>query len=208
MRRALMALLVIAFLAGCGVPLQSTAQPIPAEVIPAPLPVPTPSPTSPSPGQTAEPIPEPVLDSVRMWFVREDGLVGVEASLASPVTADAIVQELAQGPTAQDLAQGVRTVSRDPLSGLSLVTVVEEPMIDVAERVIVTVSLSSAFAALPPTEQVLLLGQIVLSLTGQDIDAVEFVDDVGSPVAVPLPDGRLLDIPATARDYAGLIVEL
>jgi hypothetical protein len=33
-----------------------------------------------------------------------------------------------------------------------------------------------------------------------------FTDEAGSPVAVPLPDGRLLDVPATARDYSSLIV--
>jgi len=30
------------------------------------------------------------------------------------------------------------------------------------------------------------------------------VDEAGSPVAVPLPDGRLLDRPATALDYVTL----
>ena len=70
----------------------------------------------------------------------------------------------------------------------------------------VTVTLDSAFSALPPSEQVLLLGQVVLSLAGAGEQSIAFVDDSGSPVAVPLPDGRLLDTPATARDYAGLII--
>ncbi len=54
----------------------------------------------------------------------------------------------------------------------------------------------------------LLLGQVVLSLTGAGQSSVSFVDESGAPLAVPLPDGRLLDMPATARDYAGLIVRL
>jgi hypothetical protein len=70
----------------------------------------------------------------------------------------------------------------------------------------VTVRLSSAFTALPPTEQVLLLGQVVLSLTGAGQNSVAFADEAGTPVAVPLPDGRLLDVPATARDYNSLII--
>ncbi len=69
-----------------------------------------------------------------------------------------------------------------------------------------TVALSPAFSALPPAEQVLLLGQVVLSLTGAGASFVSFVDEAGSPVAVPLPDGRLLDTPATARDYGTLII--
>jgi hypothetical protein len=204
MKALLMALAVVLTLGACGVPVQNAAQPIPADVIPTPLPLPTPTPTNGS----LDPEPEPTSTSVRVWFVREDGLVGVDTSVAIPVTAAEVVQALAQGPSPEDIVEGLRTVSRDPLSGQSLVTVVSEPEIDVVGRVVVTVSLSSAFAALPPTEQVLLLGQVVLSLTGIDIDAVTFVDDIGSPVAVPLPDGRLLDIPATARDYSGLIVEL
>jgi hypothetical protein len=208
--RWLIGLVLVVTLGGCGVPLQQAAQPIPADAIPSPLPLPLPTPTATpdTPGGSIEPSPEPVSESVRVWFVREDGLVGVETTVAIPVTAESVVQELALGPSPENIVEGLRTVSRDPLSGRSLVRVVNEPVVDVIGRVIVTVSLSSAFAALPPTEQVLLLGQVVLSLTGLDIDAVEFVDDVGSPVAVPLPDGRLLDIPAIARDYAGLIVEL
>ncbi len=33
-----------------------------------------------------------------------------------------------------------------------------------------------------------------------------FTDEAGTPLAVPLPDGRLLDTPATARDYNALII--
>jgi hypothetical protein len=204
MRIIVVAIALVLSLGACGVPVQNTAQPIPADVIPTPLPLPTPSPTN----GTLDPDPEPTSAAVRVWFVREDGLVGVDTSVGVPVTAAEVVQALAQGPSPEEIVEGLRTVSRDPLSGQSLVTVVSEPEVDVIGRVVVTVSLSSAFAALPPTEQVLLLGQVVLSLTGIDIDAVTFVDDIGSPVAVPLPDGRLLDIPATARDYSGLIVEL
>ena len=65
--------------------------------------------------------------------------------------------------------------------------------------------LSQDFTALPATEQVLLLGQVVLSLTGAGASAVAFVDESGAPLAVPLPDGRLLDTPARARDYGPLI---
>ena len=70
----------------------------------------------------------------------------------------------------------------------------------------VTVRLSPAFTPLPPVEQVLLLGQVVLSLTGAGERSVAFTDDAGKPLAVPLPDGRLLDAPATARGYNALII--
>ena len=68
----------------------------------------------------------------------------------------------------------------------------------------VNIALSPEFAALPPNEQVLVLGQVVLSITGEGLGTVAFVDQTGSPVAVPLPDGRLLDRPATITDYSAL----
>ena len=207
MRAITVAIAGIITLAGCGVPVQNAAQPIPAGVIPSPPPSPTPTPT-PEETPTPAPPPEPVLVDTRVWFVREDGLVGVETAVIPPVTAAQVVEELSIGPTAEGIVDGLRTVSRDPLTGTSLVSVVSEPQADLNGRTLVTVSLGSAFAALPPTEQVLLLGQVVLSLTSMEIDAVAFVDDGGSPVAVPLPDGRLLDVPAVARDYASLIIEL
>ncbi|MBT4949394.1 MAG: hypothetical protein HON35_06350 [Actinobacteria bacterium] len=45
----------------------------------------------------------------------------------------------------------------------------------------------------------------MLSIAGDGLGTVAFVDQTGSPVAVPLPDGRLLDRPATVEDYSSLI---
>ena len=207
MRAVTLAVASIIALAGCGVPVQNAAQPIPANVIPSPPPSPSPTPT-PEETPTPAPPPQPTMVDTRVWFVREDGLVGVETSVTPPVTATQVVNALSIGPTAEGIVDGLRTVSRDPLTGTSLVSVVSEPQTDINGRTLVTVSLGAAFAALPPTEQGLLLGQVVLSLTSMEIDAVAFVDEGGSPVAVPLPDGRLLDVPAVARDYASLIIEL
>lgn len=74
-----------------------------------------------------------------------------------------------------------------------------------ADDSVITLQLSPDFTALPPSEQVLLLGQLVLSLTGAGASAVAFVDSAGATLAVPLPDGRVLDTPARAGDYGPLI---
>ena len=239
----LVAAAVLGGLTACGVPLQTTAEPLPANVIPAPLRVPTATATataSPQPSRSPEPSPS----RLRLWFVQVDGLAAVESTLPEGSSPDLVVQSLAVGPTSQQSAQGLRTVARDPLTGLALVSVappalVASPPVPVeptnpatspatapatgpptdpaatdqpsADSVptapaSVTVQLAPAFTALPPVEQVLLLGQVVLSLTGAGERSVAFTDETGNPVAVPLPDGRLLDAPATARDYASLIV--
>lgn len=212
-------LLGLVSLTGCGVGIQSSAEPLPSNVIPAPLPVITASAT---PEASPEPSASAPSDTsmLRLWFVQEDGLAAAESSLPKGSTADLVLQSLAIGPTDQQLAEGLRTVAQDPITGLALVTIGTPAVLASAapasgppasgpptpEPSVVTVALSPAFSALPPAEQVLLLGQVVLSLTGAGASLVSFVDEAGSPVAVPLPDGRLLDTPATARDYGTLII--
>ena len=185
-------------LAACGVRLDASPQPIPSGAIPTPnatssvVPTPTPSPAG----------------RVRVWFAREDGLVPVITDLTREpsVQPAEVLSALVVGPSAEQVDEGMRTLVADPLTDTPLATVPAEGSVTEAGSVIVT--LSAAAAALPPGDQVLLLGQIVLSLTGAGYSSVTFVDEAGAPAAVPLPGGRLLDRPAVARDYAGLIIEL
>jgi hypothetical protein len=226
---------------------QTTAEPLPSNVLPAPLHIPRPAAsTSAVPSATATLSSRaaeigsttPITANLRLWFVQEDGLAAADSALPAGTAPDVIVQSLAVGPTAAQTADGLRTVARDPLTGLALIAVPPPTELAPAQTqsvaastlpasgppasstspalpsatsatvppASVTVRLGSAFTALPPTEQVLLLGQVVLSLTGSGQKFVAFADEAGTPVAVPLPDGRLLDVPATARDYNSLII--
>jgi len=206
--------LAAALLAGCGVSLQSEAEPIPPDVLPSPVavatvPAATPSAT-PSEVTSPTPAPSPSDDDVarlRLWFVQDDGLAAVESSLPVDSNPEFVMQALVVGPTSVQVAQGLRTIASDPLTGapLAVIVVPETTTGDAFDPALVTVQLSQDFTALPATEQVLLLGQVVLSLTGAGASAVAFVDESGAPLAVPLPDGRLLDTPARARDYGPLI---
>ena len=139
-----------------------------------------------------------------MFFVRDEGLAAVDTELLPPVVAESVVNALVTGPPADS---GLRSVAVDPLTGMSLIAISLDraPTTAGAE---VTVVLASQFSALPPNEQVLLLGQVVLSLSSAGWSSVAFVDSAGALVAVPAPDGRLLVRPVVAGDYASLIVEL
>lgn len=194
---ALVAVVVIA-LAGCGVRLDAAPQSIPAGAIPS---------ASASATEAPSPSANPAR-AVRVWFAREDGLVPVVTDLRrEPAVPPAdVVAALAAGPSPEQAEEGLRTLVVDPLTDVPLVSVPTEGPVTDAGSVVVT--LAPAAGALPPGEQVLLLGQIVLSLTGAGYSSVTFVDEAGAPAAVPLPGGRLLDRPAVARDYAGLIIEL
>lgn len=188
----------IVLVAGCGVRLDGSPQPIPSGAIPTSSASATGSPSaSPNPAR-----------AVRVWFAREDGLVPVVTDLRrEPIVPPAdVVAALAAGPSPEQAEDGMRTLVVDPLTETPLATVPAEGPVTEAGSVIVT--LSPDAGALPPGDQVLLLGQIVLSLTGAGYSSVTFVDEAGALAAVPLPGGRLLDRPAVARDYAGLIIEL
>lgn len=202
------AALLVFLTSACGVPLQSTADPVPSNVLPpAPTAVAPSTPSaSASLGSSPSDSPRPTEPRLRLWFVQDDGLAAVESELTAGSGPGQVVQALAIGPDPQQVASGLRTIARDPLSGLSLVSVPAEGPGAPDPATSITVRLDPAFSALPSSEQVLLLGQVVLSLTGSGWGAVSFTDQAGAPVAVPLPDGLLLDFPAVARDYASLII--
>lgn len=185
-------------LAACGVPAEPKAQPLPSGIsLPSPSPTPTPTPSpSPSPSELSQ-----VVD---LWFVRDDGLAVVEREVPVSLTPENVIEQLAILPV---ISADLRTVVLDPVTGDLMVNeFTATPEIpNVAD---VTVSVTGAFGVLPPTEQVLLLGQVVLSMAGSGWESVAFVDPQGTPLAVPLPDGRVIDRPATAGDYARLIVAL
>ena len=188
----------VLMMAGCGVGLDDSPLPIPPGAVPTSSP---PSTVSPSPTTTP-------ARAVRVWFVLEDGLVPVVSELAAMPTVDpsSVLQALSAGPNSEDAERGLRTVVVDPISDSPLVAVPAEGAVTDIGSVVVVIT--SEVGALPPGEQVLMLGQVVLSLTGAGYSTVTFVDAAGVPAAVPLPGGRLLDRPAVARDYSSLIIEL
>lgn len=200
---------VLLVVAGCGVPLEDSAQALPPEVIPPPVvapsqpPSPSPSPTQ-SPTATATPLPteSPTIELVDWYFIREDGLVPLASDVAVPTDAQTVLDGLAAGPPVET---GLRSVVVDPLTGTALVSVFTPTGDTSLPTASVTIAVANAFSSLPPTEQVLLLGQVILSLSSAGFATVSVVDAAGAPLAVPLPDGRLLDRPATALDYASLI---
>lgn len=215
--RALLLVILAGSAGGCGIALEGEPVAIPADVLPSSVAAtPSSTTTEPAPPSASTPSSTPTgsdasapADAVRLrvWFVEEDGLTAAASELPLGTDPDLVIQTLVVGPTPEQAAQGLRTIASDPLTGRPLVSVVPTPTPFVGDDPVapVTVQLSPDFTALPPTEQILLLGQVVLSLTGAGETSVSFVDTSGTAVAVPLPDGRLLDTPARARDYGPLI---
>lgn len=229
-RRLWPALVAVALVvSGCGVSAQPIAEPLPPNALPPPVAMPGVSRSEPVDANVIAATTDessPPTSRLRVWVVKDDGLMAVETDLPRGSEPETVIQALGSAAASADAETGARTIARDPLTGESLVFIsasrqaskiegegstadksqgqYEEGMDQDPESV--TVGLNASFGALPPSEQVLLLGQVVLSLAGAGYSSISFTDDLGNSLAVPLPDGRLLDEPASARDFAPLIV--
>jgi hypothetical protein len=189
-RRAVASAVVLLAVSGCGVPLSDSAEPVSGAVQ-----------TSPSSVSTAA---RSAAGAVTVWYVEGDHLVPRSVSSAEDASAATALDLLATVPSGD---AGLETLIADPLGGPPLATIpTESDPADAAsegpkqQRVV----LSQNFNELAAQDQVLLIGQLVLTLTELDPAPIEFVDSTSSALSVPLPDGRLRDGPVTRGDYISL----
>jgi hypothetical protein len=171
-------------LSGCGIQLQDEAEPLPIEVIPK-------AEASPTPTQTAR--------RTTIYYLNGRQLEGVPEAIESR-TADGIMGALAAGPPA-DRQDELSSLLIDPFTGLPLMTVVS-----VTPSGLVTLARSDAFLGVPAPDQVLLIGQIVMSLDELGMSQVQIVDSFGVPVSISLPDGRTRVGTVIPDDFAELVV--
>jgi hypothetical protein len=172
-------------LSGCGVSVQEEAQSLPSGALPTVAATPTPSQTS---------------KEDTIFFVSGRGLEGVTEPV-SDHSALGVMAALAAGPPV-DRQADLRTLLLDPLTGAPLLTVVSE-----SPTGQVVLARTDAFTLLSATDQVLLVGQVVTSMDQVGLDSVVIVDPAGLPIPLVLPDGRVLEGPATVGDYDALVVK-
>lgn len=176
-----MALVTLA-VAGCGFPTEDSSSPLPDNV-----------PTTGDSSATTDVVVR--TEEITAWFVRDGLLVELARQVPAPPDAATVVGVVADGVSQAESDRGYRSALPDPA------------MVDGAEsaRGTATVSLSSAFVDVPTGDQVLALGQLVLSITElRGVGRVRFQID-GEPVAVPLPDGTSTDDAVTRDDFAALL---
>ncbi len=174
-----------AVLCSCGVPADSSPKTLSESDIPAGL-----RPLDPD-GSTV-----PKREQrVAVWFVRDGHLVPVSHLVTAPIGPSPVIAELLLGPTDIEQNQSLRSAIPDP---------------DVFVEVsllggVATVAISARFAEIPANDQVLAIGQVVLTLTGlPGVGRVSFAID-GTIVAVPLPSGNATDQSVSRDDYTDLI---
>jgi hypothetical protein len=176
---------VLVALGGCGVSVQEEAQSLPAGALPTVVSTPKPSPSA-------------KQDTV--FFVSGRGLEGVSEPVRDH-SAQGVMEALASGPPIERQTD-LRTLLLDPLTGAPVLTVVSQTP---SGRVVL--ARTDAFTLLPANDQVLLVGQVVTSLAEVGLTSVIITDQAGLPIPLALPDGRVLEGPATADDYDSLVVD-
>jgi spore germination protein GerM len=162
-------LVTIALASACGVPQQRKAELVSQDRVPDALR---------TDATVAAPL-VPITAPVDLWFVREGHLTTVQHSISGSRDAQAVVGELLAGPTDAERQDGLRSAIPNP-SAIASVALTGG---------VVTVDLTQEFADIPAGDQLLAVGQLVLTLT--DLRGVGLVSFTlaGAPAAVPLPDG-------------------
>ncbi|MEV6286192.1 GerMN domain-containing protein [Kribbella sp. NPDC051770] len=181
---------VVLVVGGCGVPAQDSPVGIDPEVVPSRLR------ETALPREASPPTAEPGQVSVVVNFVRKDRLVRSVREVPNGPAQDrlaAIVAALVAGPTERERASGISSAL--PV-GLELTVSALE-----GSRAVIGLTGEADGSA---AENVLAVGQIVLTATAiPTVKEVSFERD-GLPVEALLADGALTMNPLTAADYAAL----
>lgn len=193
MRRCsiLLAIFAVALL-GCGIPVESRARQLSeAESIAIA--------TTTTTTVAVAPVPSTLVSEARaalVYFIRGEGLVGRPLIFPSGFTELDLLQLLIDETTPAGANDSVR-------SGLAQRSDLVEDLVVVDD--VAQVSLSTLFADLPGSEQVLVLGQLTLTMLANfNISGVEFRQNAAA-VAVPDADGQPISRPATRADYVNLL---
>jgi spore germination protein GerM len=191
MIRVVAACLGMILLTGCGIPVQD--QPVGI----APADVPSALRGDPASQPPVPPTVDPTSAKVLVYFVRAEQLVGLprkESGGSPDERVRTALAALIAGPNERERAAGI-TTALPPELGLAI-SAVE------GQRAVLTVDGETGGSS--TVDNILTVGQVVLSLTSvPSIHEVAFVRD-GAPVEALLPGGALTADPLTAADYGKL----
>ncbi len=166
----------------CGIEAQSEARNLTAEVELGPLP-------ETAPGSEVDP-------AAWLYFVEDNQLVGLgRLPNQVPPSPGPLVAALARGPSRSELDRGFWSAI-PPGTVLESVTV---------RNGVAEIDLSAEFTSIGGQDEILAVGQIVLTLTSiPEVDGVLFRVE-GVLLGVPGADGSLVGNVATIEDFAQLI---
>jgi spore germination protein GerM len=183
-------------LAGCAVPVDDHATELRAEQLPPALAATTaPVTTEPSSEATAgASTTQPETTPFRIWFIAGDQLQAVTRLVSERATTEKLAAELLAGPSREEIDRfGLRSAVPD-----GAITSTE------VRGGVALVDLDPSFVSIPTGDQILAVGQLVLTFTGlPGVGQVRFAVD-GATVQVPRADGSQADGPVARDDYLPL----
>jgi spore germination protein GerM len=189
-RSVVVAAVVVASVASCGVSAERGAIRTSDGDVPFNLLAPDPTTTT----STSTTVAEAVTEAVTVYLVGEERLVAVGRRLRRPVDLAELLAAVTSGPTEQEAAEGMRSAlpAEESVLGVTL------------GGGVATVELSSRFSSVPVDDQLLALAQIVYTVTTRPgVGRVSFTLE-GAPVEVPRGDGSLTSDSVARDDYAAL----
>lgn len=187
MRRVGGVALVLLLAAGCGVPVDRHARPIPDDHVPFDLL--NPDRSSATPAQA-----EPAAATVTVYLVDGDRLVPVPRRVPNPLSPARAVEALLAGPTGDESGRGVRTAI------LPGAPVVVTGAADGEARV----DLGPTLPAVASKDLIFIAAQVVYTLTGlPGIGSVAFTVS-GRPAELPTPGGGSRGGAFRRSDYAAV----
>lgn len=145
---------------------------------------------------TTVPLVVPDQRPILIYLAQGDGLVPRARSLPDPVSPRDVVDLLVKGPTETEAAVEMRTLFTS-----------DAQVIDVSDAVegVVTVDLDPSVLELSGSDQLLLIGQMSLTLTSLTrVASIQYVV-ANAPISVVGPDGGSIDRPVVKGDFSALI---
>jgi spore germination protein GerM len=185
-----MVICVLLVAGGCGVRTESKARLVDSDKVPFGL-----LDSSPSAGPTTTPPPGPLTDTFSAYFVRAGLLVPVAVEHEVPILPETALRALVDGPDADGVKRGLRTALVGERVVRSITVGGGTALVDFGED----------FSVLAPREQLLAVGQLVMTLTTlRGVGSVD-VRVLGKAAEVRVGDGSLEPGPVTRDDYRTLL---
>ena len=180
-------------ISGCGISVETNSRQITdVEVIAIS------APTTTVAAMPSESMAEKRNSAVIAYFIRGEGLVGKATVVDSQFLATDLINLLIEGPSSDLTAKGLR-------SGLAQrLDLIDDILV---ENDLARLKLSPQFNDLPGIEQILVLGQITLTLVANlEVIGVEFIQDE-NVLIVPDARGQPIARPSTKSDYVELLMK-
>jgi spore germination protein GerM len=134
---------------------------------------------------------------INLYFVSDGQLARVRHTVPASTAPARVIDALLAGPTDVERRDSLRSAIPDP-AAIGQVTFSRGDAI---------VALSKGFSEIPAGDQLLAVGQLVLTLTDmRGVGRVSFTVD-GVPTSVPLPSGGSTSVPVSRDDYVDQLNE-